>query len=38
LQEGAQVQFKVARVGAEGFLRGALAESAGLEVAEELLA
>ena len=38
LQQGAQVYFQVARIGAQGFLGGALAEAAGLEVAQELLA
>lgn len=38
MQQGAQVYFEVAGIGAQGFFRGSPAEAAGLEVAEKLLA
>jgi hypothetical protein len=38
LQQGAQVYFEVARIGAQRFLGRSLAEAAGLEIAQELLA
>jgi len=38
LQQLAQVYFNVARVGAQGFFRGSLAQAAGSQVGEQLFA